>query len=826
MAIKGGLRSLLARPLLFLLPFYMTGLSLGPHLVPAAGRLWPLAALATLVFALWVLRQYRFPLAAAAGVFFLIGLAASANLFRPPTDTVHVYQYRNKPGLIFGGRITQMPWRSHGRTRLIVSTREVMVPGGKPSLVRGRVYLSVQGDRLTLRRGDWVRFPATLRTIEGFSNPGGFNYQAYWVSRGVWIQGYVKDPRFLVAIKNPGQAFSLLMLVDAFRNKSAHFIDQTVAQPARGLLKTLLLGIRDDIEPGVEKAFRRLGLAHLLAISGLHIGLIGIASYWLCSRLLLLWPGLALRLNVPRISTLVALGPVLLYTAMAGGRPSTIRAAVMVGVFALAFLLSKSRDFWSALAAAAWVILIFQPGAVFSISFQLSFTAAAAIFLLTPRLAGFWLNRKKQEGNDTYHTTVMDRLSGLASITLAATLGTAPIVAYHFNQFPLLTLPANLVITPLITLICIPLGLLGITAAFVFPWLGKVIFLSVEKLIWVILAIVEGAASWSWVNLTVPGPGPVLMIGYYLLLLDLFLVRPFKKAFILSILIIAACIPVQLWPAISRSMRPELTVTMLDVGQGNAAHVSFPDQTEMIIDGGGFSQSKFDPGEKVIAPYLLHNGVTRIDILVLSHVHPDHCGGLAYLAQAFRPAAFWSNHQAGASTEYWKLYHVIKRLGINSPGLEELYRPRRFGSALVQVLHPPPNFLALKTGGDKMQPLFLNNNSLVLKIQCGKFAFLFPGDLEKEGEAEIVSRQKKRLRADVLLASHHGGKTSLTPAFLEAVRPRYVVFSVGRHNRFRQPSPEVLARVRAIGAVIYRTDINGAVTFTTDGKRLRVKTCR
>ncbi|MBW2061829.1 MAG: DNA internalization-related competence protein ComEC/Rec2 [Deltaproteobacteria bacterium] len=820
--IKGWLRPLLLRPLLFLLLFFLAGLSWGPRLVPLPFWLWPLAALATLFFILWVLKRYRFPLAVAAMAFVLISLAAAATVFTPPEDAGHVYQYQDQPGLVFGGWVAEAPRRTYSRTRLVISAREVLVPGGHSAPVSGRIYLTVSSEHLIVKRGDWVRFPAVLRKISGFSNPGGFDYQAFWAARGIWVQGFLKDPRLLIVIKAPDCIPSPILLLDRFRNNSARFLDQAMAQPARGLVKTMLLGIRDDIEPEVKEAFRRLGLAHLLAISGLHIGLIAAASYWLFLKLLLLWPGLALRLNLLGLSILLSLGPVILYTGLAGGRPSTVRAAIMVGVFCLAFLLSKRRDLLTALAAAAWAILIFQPGAVFSVSFQLSFAAVGAIIIIAPRLTDFSQARVDPTAGDAVRRPLLGRVRAMASITIAAFLGTAPIVAHHFNQLPLLTLPANLILTPLIVLIIIPPGLFGLVLAPIFPWAAKIIFLGIERMLWILLATIEGAASWPWVNLTVPSPGPVFIIGYYLLLISLFLIRPIKKAALVSILIMAACIPILLWPDISRSINPQLTVTMLDVGQGNAAHVSFPDGTEMMIDGGGFPGSSFDPGENIIAPYLLHQGVTRLNILVLSHAQADHFWGLTYLAQNFKPTKFWSNHEPGASDLYQELINVINSRGLKQPTLADLYRPRHFGAARVQALHPPPDFLKLQAMG-KRQP-HLNNNSLTIRIQFGQIAFLFPGDLEMEGEAEILSRQGDKLRADVLLACHHGGQTSLTPAFLKAVKPRHVVFSVGRYNRFSQPAPEALARVRKIGARVFRTDRQGAVIFVTDGKTLKVKT--
>jgi competence protein ComEC len=174
--------------------------------------------------------------------------------------------------------------------------------------------------------------------------------------------------------------------------------------------------------------------------------------------------------------------------------------------------------------------------------------------------------------------------------------------------------------------------------------------------------------------------------------------------------------------------------------------------------------------------------------------------------------------------DFKRLIETINTQAVKQPGLNELYRPRSFGSAVIQVLYPPGDFLSRQAAGSRNN--LMNDNSLVLKLKMGKHTFLFPGDLETAGEAEIVSRKGNDLKADVLLASHHGGKTSMSRAFLEAVKPKYVVFSVGRYNRFRLPSKGALERVREIGAKIYRTDLDGAVTFITDGEKLEVRTHR
>ncbi len=822
--IKEGLHSLIARPLIFLLPFFMFGLSLGPRLASWKDWLWPASALFTLFFLFWTIKNYRHPLAMAAVSFCLIGLAFSASVYTVPGNPKHVYNHRDRPGLIFGGRVAEAPRVTYGRTRLIISAHEALETSGHPEPVTGRIYLTVAGENPGLARGDYVRFPVVLKAVSSFANPGVFDFQTYWAAEGVWVTGFLKNPRLLARIKVPGRWPSPMVLIDRFRNESSRFLDKTIGQPARGLVKAMLLGIRDEIDPEVEEAFRRVGLAHILAISGLHVGLVALVSYWLCLNLLLLWPKLGLKYNLPRLSALFSFGPVLIYAALAGARPSTIRAAIMVGVFCLAVLLGRKRDPLTALAAAAWAILILEPGAVFNVSFQLSFAAVGAILILAPRISNWPWGRMDFETRTESFRPAANRVWGLAAISLSAFLGTAPIIAYHFNRLPLLTLPANLIITPLLVMLVIPPGLAALTLIPVFPWAAKIIFLSIERLLWIFLATVERVASWHWIELTVASPGPVFLLGYYSLLPALFLIRPLKKAVAVSAFIAAVFLAVSLGPAVILPHDPNLTVTFLDVGQANAAHLCLPDGTQMMIDGAGFARSSFDPGEGIIAPFLLRKGLTDLDILGLTHAHPDHYGGLEYLARNFHPTEFWSNREAGYAEDFKRLIETVNTQAMKQPGLNELYRPRSFGSAVIQALYPPVDFLSRQAAGSRNY--LMNDNSLVLKLKMGKHTFLFPGDLETAGEAEIVSRKSNDLKADVLLASHHGGKSSMSRAFLEAVKPEYVVFSVGRNNRFKLPSKGALERVREIGAKIYRTDLDGAVIFITDGEKLEVRTHR
>jgi len=812
------LSPLLGRPLLFFLPFFLAGLALGPDFSGSVSWLWPSAGL-LIVLSGWLIWRNRGTGWLVLGLAFgLIGLGAGAEVFSPPAAPHHVYHLQGQTGLVFGGRIAEPPEVEPDRARLIIEADEVLPVGGRSRSATGRIHLTVLGHSLEVQKGQRVRFPAELREISNFENPGRFDYRRYLAGQGLWTRAFLRDPRLLAAaVETEGFRFDF---INRFRSRALKFLDQVIGQPARGLIKALLLGRRGEIEPEIVQTFRRLGLAHLLAISGLHVGLVALAAYWVFLKILLLNERWTLRFNLRRLAAVLALGPVLFYAGLAGGRPSTLRAAVMVSVFLLAQLIEKTKDYLSALALAAWIILVLQPGAVFTPAFQLSFAAAAAIIILVPRFPATPLFSSPSPDQDSGPRKPLGRFWGLAVISTAALIGTAPIVAWHFNRLSLWSLPANMIFTPLLSLGLIPAGLLALVLMPVFPLGTQIIFQAMERFLWLALPSMEALAAVPGAEVLVPRPSPAVLAGYYFIVAAVFLVRPWKRAALAAGLVVLTFGLGLTLVHLGETSRPELKVTVLDVGQGQAVCLVLPDGTRMMIDAGGFPGSDFDTGEFIVGPYLLNQGVRRLDILALSHPQADHVGGLPYLARTFGPTELWTNGSPSENPRHRELLDLARQLGLNQPDLIELHRPRQFGAATVTALAPAPDYL-YRPGRDEPWR-DQNNNSLVLKVAMGRTSFLFPGDLEEKGEAEIVRRQGERLRADVLLAPHHGGKTSLTPAFLEAVRPKIVIFSAGRDNRFGFPSPEALGRVRAVGAKIYRTDRHGAVTCVTDGERVQI----
>jgi competence protein ComEC len=263
-----------------------------------------------------------------------------------------------------------------------------------------------------------------------------------------------------------------------------------------------------------------------------------------------------------------------------------------------------------------------------------------------------------------------------------------------------------------------------------------------------------------------------------------------------------------------------LRVTYLDVGQGNAAVVELPEQGAILIDGGGFPGSPFDVGRNVVAPYLWHRRIHRLEAIVLSHAHPDHFRGLGFIAAHVPVKEFWYPGIPAADPDFATLMETLGRKGVPALGPREILSPRVIQGVEIGVLHPSPETLSESRAFTYSDH---NKLSLVLRLRYGQISFLFPGDIDSEVEGRLLVLPGIE-PTQVLLAPHHGSRFSSSLPFLERLKPRIAVFSVGFGNPFRFPAPEVSERYRLLGVHTYRTDVHGAVTVVTDGERLYAET--
>ncbi len=701
-------------------------------------------------------------------------------------------------------------------TRFIVSSRSLLVEGRRQKTAGG-VRLTVRGETEGIEQGDYVRFLGYLKRPHNFGNPGEFNYVRWLRIRGIEALGSVRSPRWIIRLRrgSPG-----LLTISARARKGINgFIKASgAANPA--ILKALVTGDKSDITPETRSAFARAGVAHVLAISGLHVGIVAFFTYTIIMFFLKLCPFLALRINIKKTALLMSLFPVLAYGLMAGFSRPTERAVIMASALILAVFLDRGKSLYNTLALAALIILVMAPASIFEASFQLSFLAVFFILVISPVLLTLFKRPEEEERKLTAVIAgsslparvravafrVKRRGIDLLVVTMAASLGTWPVVAYHFSTVSTVGLVSNLIILPLTTVLVEALFL----SAILIPISGLLAGWGFHLAGWVAgieLAVVRAFAGFGLSSIHLSRPAPVEVFLMYVLVFCLFSMkrsRIYRYLAPLSALILAALIA---YPHVESARNPRLRVTFISVGQGDASLIEFPEGSVMLIDGGGFRGGAFDTGKGIIGPLLRYKKIKRVDYMVLSHAQQDHMGGLRYVAANFAVNTFWWNGLG----DLGGLGETLTKRGVPTRHLGMERKTFLVDNVKVEVLPLDPDGSA-----------GFNDRSLVVRLTYGARSFLFTGDMEAPAEGYLCTL--KQISADVLKAPHHGSSTSSTMGFLRAVRPHMVVISVGRGNRFGFPSRQSLNHYAGVGSRILRTDRDGAVEVSTDGNDLEVKT--
>ncbi len=681
--------------------------------------------------------------------------------------------------------------------------------------VRLRVRASEPGQFTKFNRGDTVRFFSRLKKPRNFGNPGGFDYEWWLKRRGVVATGSVEDGLVITTKKAQGSSafFGGLRQI-----ASRHIESAGVKNP--GLLKALLLGERGAVDKETSEEFIRAGCAHLLAISGLHVGFVAwffyVITLWVAKRS----ERLMLAINVRKLSAFLALAPVFLYGAIAGFPVSTQRAVIMVAAFVATLLIGRVRDLYNTLALAALIVLVIHPGALWDASFQLSFTAVLAIIYLTPRLGEYFDEEAKEK---TRAGMITLRLRQMLFATAAATLGTMPLLAMHFNRVSLAAFASNIATVPITTFLTVPLALVSILALAVSNTLANILIRLADASLTLTSKLVKFFSDLPYSSLWVSTPTYLEAALFYLALVvtGYYLKRSNPKAalgvvFAVTIIFVGA----YAFRGYLVSDTGELKVTYLSVGQGDSALVEIPSISNepvkrMLIDGGGFLGTEFDTGRNIVAPYLWKRKIRQIEYVVLSHPQRDHMGGLAFIIDNFGPREFWWSGRGELGKDLKK---ALEDSGTDVLVVDSLSTKREINGVKVEFLGPDASVadIAMTERRD------VNDQSVVMRLLYGKRSFIFTGDISSEVEKRLST--KDAVRADVLKVSHHGSRYSSSEGFIKDVSPSVAVVSAGYNNPFGFPHESTLERLKARAVETYRTDIHGAVRVSTDGTSLEVGT--
>ncbi len=616
-----------------------------------------------------------------------------------------------------------------------------------------RIRLSWYGGP-ELKAGERWQLKVRLKRVHGFANPGGFDYERHLFSRRLGAIGYVRRSE---ANRKLAESSGLT----AWRQKLADFFDHSGKSPYRGILKALAVGAQEGIGKEQWEVLRRTGTAHLISVSGLHIGLVAGLLYGLGRRFWLMFGHW--RLTADRAGALLALPGAAFYAALAGFSVPTQRSLIMLGIGLLALIWRRLVSPWQGLGAALVAVLWLDPLAPLSMGFWLSFGAVAWIlYALCGRLRSpKW---------------ALLRVQGYLFI------GLIPLSVLFFHQLSLSAPLANLIAVPLVSFGVVPWVLVSGSLALVAPglaaWLLEVPSLVLDWL-WPGLVWLADSHDGAW---PLPPPPvwslPLACLGIGWLLAPRGLPGRWLGVALLLLMV---------WTSAPHPAPGEAWVTVLDVGQGLAAVAETKNHVLVYDTGPGFGE-RFDAGSDVIAPFLQRSGRRRVDLILLSHGDSDHSGGLAGLMRRF-PAPILTS--AVAQFSGFGAAPCQAGQGWEWDGV-------RFAVLWPEEAEPKP--------GESE-----NDRSCVLKIETKAGAVLLPGDLERTAEAALVRRYGTSLKASVLIAPHHGSATSSSWLLLRAVQPDYSVISSGYRNRFGFPSQRVLDRYRLLQAQVFNTAHDGAI---------------
>lgn len=713
-----------------------------------------------------------------------------------PADHILRAGAEEREGL-FTGIVAEEPEHHQDRTRFAFELEEVCIDSlCRP--VSGQVLVAARGLDLHADLGDRLTLRGQLQRPSPARNPGAFDYRAYLELESIHFLLALRRPEQVVAgEKHPGPwLFEWVVL--PVRHAVEESITRNLSGGPAGLLLGVLLGEKHALPDELRQDFRLTGLTHALVVSGLNVALVVLfflTAFKLC--------------RIPeRLALLLTLGAVALFALVTGLQAPVVRAGLMAGALLLGRLWQRPGEVYNGLGLAALIILGWQPASLLSLSFQLSFVATLSLVALSRPIAAFFPAAWRT------HPWAGEWVLLPLCACLAAQAGTAPLLAWHFNQFSPISLLANLVVLPLLNL-ALALGMLTALTGWCLPLVATAFNGSNYLVLELAIHLVDLFAGMPYASVSLARPGPVALVCWVLLCFCLaFARRPAARRIALYTALVWGNTAV--WAP--RLRTPQLEVFFLDVGQGDAALVRLPDGRALLIDGGERSPD-FDQGERVILPVLRHLGIDRLEAVVASHPHNDHIGGLIAVLEGVEVGHYLDNGQDCDTWTARRLRELVREKGID-------YRALAAGDSLALgvvgglVLHPGAGFVS----GSGQEPAGgFNNGSVVLRLSYGEVDLLFAGDAEDDAEAALLG-WGERLRCEVLKVPHHGSPTSSDSAFVAAVRPQVAVVSVGQHNKFHHPSPKVMARYEQQGVQVLRTDQRGAVVLRTDGRNLEWRT--
>ena len=681
------------------------------------------------------------------------------------------------------GTVVDLPEVGGGVTRFLFDVKSVNASTREINF-KARVRLRWYKPQAQIVSGQTWRMTVRLRAPRGFHNPDGFDYEAWLFQKHLRATGYVRDKDAQPELIADGDGW-----IDSIRQSIMQTVKDSVENKrSAALINALTVGYKADIDQATWRVFRRTGTTHLMAISGLHIGLAFGAAYWLAACLWRRSARLCLYCPAHKAAVIVGFVIAAFYAAAAGFSVPTQRALIMLFVVSAGVILNRNTRPLSGLALALLLVLLLDPLAVLASGFWLSFLAVTIIVItLAPRRHDFKLE-------DSFRARIWRAVCNWSLLQFAIMAAMTPAIALWFHHVSLIAPLCNLIAIPIIGFIVIPiLGFIILPASLLADVLALagvnmavgMLFQAVSFVIDCLVKMLTWLAEHSWASLLLSPPSTFVLLAATAggVLLFARVALRFKMLGLL-------CFVPFVWPSLIVSASPDksaaLKLTVLDVGQGLAVVVQAYEKVLLFDTGARYSPS-FDIGSAVIGPYLRAQNIHHIDTLVVSHEDNDHAGGRASIKEEFEIGQFYSGD-------------IEKFPALNYCASGVVWK---WGEAEFRFLTVAP---------DKVKSQ--NSRSCVLKISVGARSVLLPADIQRDAEYLLVQEQDHPLTADWIIAPHHGSQTSSTEVFLNAVNPQASVISSGYKNHYGHPHESVVNRYASLHIKLFNTATDGAVTVT------------
>lgn len=714
------------------------------------------------------------------------GLLACLLAISPPRADDHIVHHISRNEQTIEGRVLSSALRPREGVVIDLEAQSLIV-GETDIPVQGRLRLYVEEGANDVSPGDRIRFRSRLNVPRPFGTPGEFNLSRHLAAEGIFVTAFVRSSHDILPLQHSPAATGA---ISQGRQTIARAIEQAVEPKLAPLVKALAIGDKSGLAPELSETLARGGVSHLFAISGLHLGLIATALYGITLTLYRRHPGLLRRAPPARVLPVLIAPAMVCYLLWTGSAFSTQRALLMFLALSALFLLRRRTATMNILWLAAAVILLFDPLALFSPSFQLSFAA----------VAGIVLGMRHWQPHIALLPTPARWILTLFFTSLSATFATVPLVLLHFHLLAPAGIIINLVAIPLIGWLAVPAALIGSLLHPFSSEAGALFFLGCQTIIGWMLALVQqvtvlpGLSGW-----------PVYLSHALLLALSsltvALLVGESRRLIFYPSLLLAAI-------ALCLTPRPEpgVTICALSVGQGESILVSIDDK-HYLVDGGGLHSERIDTGRQLIAPALGRLGVRELEAAILTHDHPDHAKGIASIITNL-PCRLLLHGDPFAE---------------NSPLLHAIAQTQTPTRSL------PFGWNTLHVEGDSSLMIFRpasgtnpNDRSLVVYVRHGMQGALLTADLERPGVQELLDHFPN-LPVTLLKLPHHGSQRSSPELLLQRFHPATIFVSAGYQNRYNFPHDSVVTELAQRKIPLWRTDLNGSFSFTSTGTNWMAK---